>query len=163
MIMLLFFILVNAPPFTLSLLLKVFIITWNLNNLNEEEQAVERIDGDGGVRVPSLVELTVVGSVKGGDEALQERIRHPGPTENGQIDVQFQDLHSARRRSSKPDFSWSSLSNDGLDCSLSELKKKKSVEPNSLNEARHIFNFLHKGDIAAVKQFTLKMMETELT
>ncbi|CAN7064686.1 unnamed protein product, partial [Brassica oleracea var. botrytis] len=67
---------------------------------------------DGGVRVPSLVELTVVGSVKGGDEALQERIRHPvcqGPTENGQIDVQFQDLHSARRRSSKPDFSWSSL------------------------------------------------------
>ncbi|WZZ23513.1 hypothetical protein YC2023_006914 [Brassica napus] len=58
-------------------------------------------DLDGGLRVPSLVEPTVkvVGDLKGGDDALQERICHlffQGPTENGQIDVHFQDLYSAR-------------------------------------------------------------------
>ncbi|KAF2579948.1 hypothetical protein F2Q68_00003898 [Brassica cretica] len=49
---------------------------------NEEEQAVERVEGNGGVRAPSLV----VGGLKDGDEASLERIHHLGPTENGQID-----------------------------------------------------------------------------
>ncbi|KAL0665025.1 hypothetical protein Bca4012_101863 [Brassica carinata] len=146
---------------------------------NEEEQAVERIDGDGGVRVPSLVELTVVGSVKGGDEALQERIRHPSPTGNVQdnqtvIRKWKTDTKNARENKTETGecsttrctltfsifmcfrdqlkmgklmfnfriciaqedvrASPTSAANDGLDCSLSELKKKKSVEPNSLNE-----------------------------
>ncbi|KAH0879376.1 hypothetical protein HID58_066770, partial [Brassica napus] len=39
---------------------------------NEEEQAVERIEGNGGVRAPSLV----VGGLKDGDEASLERIHH---------------------------------------------------------------------------------------
>ncbi|WZZ68016.1 hypothetical protein YC2023_079386 [Brassica napus] len=48
------------------------LILW----LNEEEQAVERVEGNGGV----------VGGLKDGDEASLERIHHLGPTENGQID-----------------------------------------------------------------------------
>ncbi|KAF2536992.1 hypothetical protein F2Q68_00022578 [Brassica cretica] len=54
-----------------------------LKPLNEEEQAVERIEGNGGVRAPSLV----VGGLKDGDEASLERIHHlvvanimPSPT-----------------------------------------------------------------------------------
>ncbi|KAF3512858.1 hypothetical protein F2Q69_00004758 [Brassica cretica] len=43
-----------------------------LKPLNEEEQAVERIEGNGGVRAPSLV----VGGLKDGDEASLERIHH---------------------------------------------------------------------------------------
>ncbi|KAH0939115.1 hypothetical protein HID58_006576, partial [Brassica napus] len=50
---------------------------------NKKQQTVEKMEGDGGVRAPSLVELTVedseftvVGRVKGGDEALHDRIRH---------------------------------------------------------------------------------------
>ncbi|KAG2256055.1 hypothetical protein Bca4012_093116 [Brassica carinata] len=61
----------------------MYTVFWKNNYSLIFEQAVERIEGDGGVRAPSLVELTVedseftvVGRVKGRDEALQDKIHH---------------------------------------------------------------------------------------
>ncbi|CAG7875184.1 unnamed protein product, partial [Brassica rapa] len=51
---------------------------------NEEEQAVDRIEGNGRVRAPSL--CLGCWRLKDGDEASLEKIHHLGPTENGQID-----------------------------------------------------------------------------
>ncbi|CAN6969455.1 unnamed protein product, partial [Brassica oleracea var. botrytis] len=58
-----------------------------------ENESLPTIEGDGGVRTPSLVELTVedseftvVGRVKRRDEALQDKIHHLGTAENGLIE-----------------------------------------------------------------------------
>ncbi|CAN7052684.1 unnamed protein product [Brassica rapa subsp. trilocularis] len=49
---------------------------------NEEEQAVERIEGNGRL----LIWCLGCWRLKDGDEASLEKIHHLGPTENGQID-----------------------------------------------------------------------------
>ncbi|WZZ24235.1 hypothetical protein YC2023_007647 [Brassica napus] len=78
-----------------------------------ENKSLPIIEGDGGVRAPSLVELTVedseftvVGRVKGRDEALQDKIHHLGTTENGQIEFKeientLQSMLMKRKRWSK--------------------------------------------------------------
>ncbi|CAG7888279.1 unnamed protein product [Brassica rapa] len=49
---------------------------------NEEEQAVDRIEGNGRL----LIWCLGCWRLKDGDEASLEKIHHLGPTENGQID-----------------------------------------------------------------------------
>ncbi|KAG5397348.1 hypothetical protein IGI04_019162 [Brassica rapa subsp. trilocularis] len=103
-------------------LLPTYTVFWKNNYSLIFEQAVERIEGDGGVRAPSLVELTiedseftVVGRVKGRDEALQDKIHHLRKNDVLAIPA--------------------SSANDAFDGSMTELKKKKkSVESSSLNE-----------------------------